>query len=44
MQKLRLACENWDAPFIITTAVQFLNPYIITGQHRLEKCIIWQML
>lgn len=24
-QKLRLACENWDAPFVITTSIQFFQ-------------------
>ena len=34
VEKLKRTCENWDAPLIITTSVQFFNPYtIIKAQH-----------
>ncbi len=35
--KLRLACENWDAPFIITTAVQFFQSFYECRTSALRK-------
>ncbi len=35
--KLKLACENWDAPFIITTAVQFFQSFYECRTSALRK-------
>lgn len=35
-----LSTENWDAPIIVTTAVQFLSPCMDTEAHNAGNCII----
>ncbi|WP_342477070.1 CRISPR-associated helicase Cas3' [Paenibacillus sp. FSL H7-0350] len=36
-QKLRLAKDNWDAPIIFTTMVQFLNVFFADGSRNIRR-------
>ncbi|QUL56059.1 CRISPR-associated helicase Cas3' [Paenibacillus tritici] len=36
-QKLKLAKDNWDAPIIFTTMVQFLNVYYADGSRNIRR-------
>ncbi|MFQ9448723.1 MAG: DEAD/DEAH box helicase [Christensenellales bacterium] len=40
--KKRLACENWDAPVVVTTAVQFLNHCTRRRPRSAENCTTLQ--
>ena len=31
--RLKLLSENWDAPIVVTTSVQFLNRYTLIAPH-----------
>ena len=35
--RAKLACENWDAPFVITTAVQFFESIYANKRSKLRK-------
>lgn len=39
-ERKKLATENWDAPIIVTTNVQFLNHYMAIKQVVVVSCII----